>query len=67
MIDIFYYFDKSTKRKAELNEYCIFCSVEYRKILKHVNTRWLSLEKVVMRTLQEYSALRSYFISCGKT
>lgn len=52
MIDNYYYFDKSLKRKNGLSEYCTFCDTEYRKILKHVNnTRWLSLELAVHRTL----------------
>ena len=65
MIDIFYHFDKSTKRKAELDDYCTFCNVEFRQVLKHVSTRWLSLELAVTQTLQQYPALRSYFLSDG--
>ncbi|XP_033096708.1 uncharacterized protein LOC117100983, partial [Anneissia japonica] len=63
LVDIFYWFDKSTKRKASLQEYCEFCDTSYRTIIKHVNTRWLSLERAVSRTLQQYAALRSYFQS----
>ena len=66
MIDIFYHFDKSTKRKAELADYCTFCDVEFRRVLKHVRTRWLSLELAITQTLQQYPALRSYFLSDGK-
>ena len=65
MIDLFYWFDKSTKRKASLSEYCTFCDVTYRDIVKHVNTRWLSLERAVGHVLQQYDALRSYFLSAG--
>jgi len=65
MIDNFYHFDKSTKRKNQLANYCTFCDVEVRKILKHVNTRWLSLEKTISRTLQQFPALQSYFVSEG--
>ena len=63
MIDNFYYFDKSTKRKNGLSEYFAFCDTEYRKVLKHVSTRWLSLERAVNRTLQQYPGLRSYFLA----
>ncbi len=42
-----YHFDKSTKRKAELADYCTFCNVEFRQVLKLVSTRWLNLELVV--------------------
>ena len=46
-------------------EYCDFCDVNYRAIVKHVNTRWLSLERAVHRVLQQYCALKSYFLSEG--
>ena len=39
VIDLFYWFDKSTKRKYALSEYCGYCDTEYRQIVKHVNTR----------------------------
>uniref|UniRef100_A0A1X7USK9 Uncharacterized protein n=1 Tax=Amphimedon queenslandica TaxID=400682 RepID=A0A1X7USK9_AMPQE len=38
VIDIYYWFDKSTKRKAAMAEYCTFCDVTYRDMIKHVNT-----------------------------
>ena len=65
MIDNFYHLDKSSKRKNKFADFCSFCDVEYRKILKHVNTRWLSLELAITRTLQQYSALKAYFLSEG--
>lgn len=63
VVDMFYWFDKSTKRKSMLVEYCCFCDVRYRKIVKHVSTRWLSLEAAVERVLKVYDGLRSYFLS----
>ena len=63
MIDTYYYFDKSTKSLAD---YSVFCDVEVRKLLKHVSTRWLSLEAAVSRVLRQYPSLRSYFLSEGK-
>ena len=62
-IDIFYYFDKSTKRKNALQGYAEFCDQEYRDILKHINACWLSLERAVKRILLQYSSLRGYFLS----
>jgi hypothetical protein len=63
VIKLFYWFDKSTKRKGVLVEYMEFCDTEYAKILKHTSTRWLSLERCVEWTLKKYSGLRSYFLS----
>lgn len=62
MVDTFYY-DKSTKRKNGLSDYCSFCDVEFRQVLKHISTRWLSLESAVSRVLLQYPGLTSYFIS----
>lgn len=62
-IDIFYWFDKSTKRKGILKEFCDFCNNEYHEIIRHVSVRWLSLEKAVYRILRLYASLQSYFMS----
>ena len=67
LVDLYYWFDKSTKRKNELASFCEFCDTTYRQIIKHVSTRWLSLENAVGRALQQYSALKSYFLSSNDT
>ena len=36
-IDIFYWFDKSSKRKGKLNEYAQFSDQEYQSVLEHVS------------------------------
>ena len=60
VIDVFYWFNKSTKRKSNLSDYCDFCDTTYQEIVKHVNTRWLSLERAGGHVLQQYAALKSY-------
>ena len=62
-VDIFYWFDKSSKRKVELDEFCFFCDQEYCKIIKHASTSWLSFETAATQTLQLYQPLLSYFLS----
>lgn len=63
VIDLYYWFYKSTKRKNGLQSYCEFCNQEYRAIVKHVSTRWLSLEIAVQRCLKQFPSLTSYFRS----
>ena len=63
LIDLYNWFDKSTKRKNKLAEFCSFCNTEYRQVVKHVSTRWLSLECAVKRSLKQYVSLQSYFLS----
>ncbi|CAB3996169.1 PREDICTED: uncharacterized protein LOC100641058 [Paramuricea clavata] len=50
--DIFYWFEHSSKRKNLLSDLCDFCDVQYRQVIKHVSTRWLSLESAVERVLK---------------
>ena len=52
LVDLYYWFNKSTKRK----------SIQYREIVKHISVCWLSLECAVERTLRQYAALKSYFM-----
>ncbi|KAG8590542.1 hypothetical protein GDO81_006790 [Engystomops pustulosus] len=63
IIDIYFHFQKSAKRVSTLQEYMAFCNTGVRKLVKHVKTRWLSLEKSIERTLFNWDALTSYFIS----
>ena len=63
LVAILHWFDKSSKRKVELEEFGSSCDQEHRKIMKHVSTRWLSLETAVTPTLRLYQPLQSYFLS----
>ena len=58
-----YFFENNSKRKGVLSKFCEFVDVEYREVLKHINVRWLSLERVVGRRLGHYESLKSYFPS----
>lgn len=62
-VDLFYYFDRSSKKKSNLQEYCQFNDMQYQEILRYVSTRWLSLELVVQRILKLYNGLVSMFMS----
>ena len=62
-VDLFYWFDKSTKRKGILKQYCMFCDTKYGAVVKYVSVRWLCLERCLDRELKKYHALKSYFLS----
>ena len=60
-VDLFYFFEKSAKRKEDFREFQHFTDTKQFKIIKHCKTRWLSLEKAVNRVLQQWPALYAYF------
>ena len=66
-VDLYYWFEKSTKRKNCLRSYCDFCDQEYRSMIKSISTRWLSLELAINRCLKQYPSLKSYFLSEDET
>ena len=61
VIQIYYYLDKSSKRKHELVAYQQLCNEKIHKILKHVNTRWLSLETSLGRIIEQWEPLKLFF------
>ena len=63
LIDIYYHFRNSVNRIVSLQEYAEFCSVEFKCVLKHCETRWLSLRRAIDRTLDMWDPLLSYFTS----
>ena len=44
LVDIYYHFHNSVKSIASLKEYAEFCDIEFKVILKHCDTRWLTLQ-----------------------
>ena len=63
LVDIYYHFRNSVKRVSSLQDYANFCSVEYKAVLSHCETRWLSLRRAIIQTLQMWDPLYSYFHS----
>lgn len=63
LVDIFYRFDKSRRKKSALEEFVTFCDENYKTIVKHVSTRWLSLQSAISRNLQMFEVCRNYFLS----
>ena len=63
LVDIYYHFRNSVKRIVSLQEFAQFCCVQYKCILKHCETRWLSLCRAINRTLEMWDPLLSYFSS----
>ncbi len=63
LVDIYYHFHNSVKSIASLKEYAEFCDVEFKVILKHCDTRWLSLRRSINRAIEMWDPLLSYFTS----
>ena len=65
--DIYDHFCNSQPRKQKLEEFCTFLDTDYKPMLLHVRTRWLSLVRVIERVFKQYNPLKSYFLSSGNT
>jgi len=58
---IYSFFSMSSKRNAQFVQFQEFCSTPTHKILHPSQTRWLSLQAVVSRLLEQWDALNLYF------
>ena len=63
LVDIYFQFDYSSKRKSLFVEFCEFCDQEYSKILKFHGVRWLGMSTCIERVLKLFPSLKSYFLS----
>lgn len=61
VLKIFNYFSIYTVRTEKLKEFCDFVNINYRNLLYHSKTRWLSLFPAINRILQMYPSLKSLF------
>lgn len=62
LINLYYHFHQSCKRKAELRDAKEFCEADVGKVLKQVKTRWLSLGKCIDCALRLWPGLKSYYL-----
>ena len=63
LVDIYFHFNHSPKRKNLLAEFNSFSDQNYCKIIKAHSVRWLGLSTSVGNTLKLYLSLKSYFLS----
>lgn len=59
--DIYSYFSHSCKRIDSFKEYQLFTETQPHRILRPSQTRWLSLQLVVDRILEQWAALKLFF------
>lgn len=43
LVDVYYFFNKSDKRKSEFRDVQDLCDLDQKRMIKHVCTRWLSI------------------------
>ena len=63
IVDIFFHFDYSSKRKNLFAKFCSFCDQNYAKIIKFHSVRWLGLSTCIEWPLKLFPSLKSYFTS----
>ncbi|XP_055913202.1 uncharacterized protein LOC129946862 [Eupeodes corollae] len=63
VMKIYNHFSIYTVRSEKLKSFCESVQIEYKKLLSHSKTRWLSLFPAVERILQMFEGLKTYFLS----
>ncbi|XP_070515361.1 protein FAM200A-like [Cardiocondyla obscurior] len=63
ILKIYNYFSVYTVRTESLKEFCTAADTEYKQLLFHSKTRWLSLFPAIERFLKLYEPIKTYFES----
>nr|XP_028566005.1 uncharacterized protein LOC114586556 isoform X1 [Podarcis muralis] len=63
---IYQYFHIYRVRTGQLKEYCEFVDIEYKQLLSHNKTRWLSLFPSIARLIHLFPAVKAFFLSQNK-
>ncbi|KAH9628547.1 hypothetical protein HF086_001154 [Spodoptera exigua] len=66
VIKIYNEFSSSALKTKKLKECCEFSQIEYKELLRHVPTRWLSLLPAIDRLIRSWPAVKHYFLSKGR-
>ncbi|GFS75352.1 dimer_Tnp_hAT domain-containing protein [Trichonephila clavipes] len=67
VMKVFAEFSCSAKKREDLKECFDFFESEYREVIRHVSTRWLSLFKALDRMLSSWGPLKSCLnLECGR-
>lgn len=66
LIDVYFFLDKSSKRVARLKELQAILGCQSHEIMKHVNTRWLSLGPCISRLLEQWEPLSALFLEISE-
>lgn len=66
VIKIYNEFSSSALKTKKLKECCEFAQIEYKELLRHVPTRWLSLLPAIDRLIRSWPAVKHYFLAKGE-
>jgi hypothetical protein len=66
VIKIYKYFHIYTVRVPKHKQFLEFVETDYKKVLSHSSTRFLSLFPAIDRILAIFDGLKSYFLTCDK-
>ena len=63
-VDLYYWFNKSSKWKDTLLEYYEFCDHECEEVIRYAGTRWLCLDQCINRELKHFKGSSHYLKVC---
>lgn len=61
-IDLHFFFKLSAARREDYKEVSSITEVTSHFVLKHCQTRWLSLDRVLVRIMEQFDNLKEYFL-----
>jgi hypothetical protein len=61
-IDLHFFFKLSSARREDFRKISSITDVTVHYLLRHCQTRWLSIERVLVRIIEQFENIRAYFL-----
>ena len=62
VIDLHFFFERSAARREDFKAMSEITAVTVHYLLKHCESRWLSIEKVLVRVMEQFPNITAYFL-----
>ena len=62
VIDLHFFFERSAARREDFASMGYITDVTVHYLLRHCESRWLSIEKVLVRVIEQFANIRTYFL-----
>ena len=63
VIDLHFFFERSAARRQDFKTMSSITDVSVHYLLRHCESRWLSIEKVLVRIMEQFPNIKTYFLN----
>ena len=63
VIDLHFFFERSAGRREDFKKMELITDITVHYLLRHCESRWLSIEKILVRIMEQFANIKTYFLT----